>query len=407
MVKNSSFLALLREAPYLLFFGLGSLVALYTLTLWPLFAFGGKVAYPGLLHQQAIISLFLGSFIAGVLFTALPRFTRAKFNTAGWIQWTALFSLLELVGWLFFSSLGLLAMLIKFALLYGFVKNCLHRAQSPLPTACWLHAGFVSVLSGCILFTWKAFLPATFPNGLGRFAQVLFTQGFPLAVVTGVGIRLVPAFAGLTLLRPDESAGQVNTHQFWHIALSTLFFVGLALEARFNLQIGMAVITMALAGEMVGFWRIYQKPAQHVRGRMLWLSAWAILLGCTATMIFPNLSTHLLHLPLIAGVVGITLVIGAQVLTSHEGLNTEKMIRFNPLGWIWLLVLAAAATRLSAAFVSYEPHLGYAGGTLAAAIIWWFFAYPWQAIKKRLHSSALAENSQINNATCCPPAKNC
>ena len=399
----------MRSAPYLLFFVFGTAVGIYTLTLWPLFAFRGST-YPGLSHQQGIISLFLGSFIAGVLFTALPRFTRSSVSIYSWVQWVFWLSVIEWVGWLGNSALSAATMLAKFTILFMFVHYCSHRGKSKLPTTAWLYVSFLSVLIASAVNTWDTFASTALPTSITNLARALFAQGFLLAAVVGMGMRLLPAFAGLKVLRPNESACSPAApssppYLYWHRFFAAVFLAGIFVEALFSVRAGMILVAVALGCEMIGFWRIYQKPDGHVRGRALWLSAWMLLLGAIAMAALPSWKIHLVHWPLIAGVVGITLVIGAQVLTAHEGLKADYMVRFNPLGWIWLLVVMTALTRTIAPLLTYESHLGYAGLTLAIALIWWLIAFPWQALKKRYRKAPLASVVPLQNGDCCPAAE--
>src|ERR1051325_3712515 len=65
------------QEPFRIFFPAGALLGVIGVSLWPLFYFGGGVAYPNIAHARLMIEGLMGSFIFGFLGAAGPRLTGA------------------------------------------------------------------------------------------------------------------------------------------------------------------------------------------------------------------------------------------------------------------------------------------------------------------------------------------
>src|SRR5262245_59599631 len=61
--------------PYRIFFPLGVLMGIAGVSIWPLFYWGWTQGYSGRAHAFVQTNCFLYAFIAGFLWTAVPRFT--------------------------------------------------------------------------------------------------------------------------------------------------------------------------------------------------------------------------------------------------------------------------------------------------------------------------------------------
>jgi uncharacterized protein involved in response to NO len=65
------------EEPFRIFFPIGAVLALFGVSLWPLYYAGAITEYPSIPHARLMIEGFMASFIIGFLGTAGPRITSA------------------------------------------------------------------------------------------------------------------------------------------------------------------------------------------------------------------------------------------------------------------------------------------------------------------------------------------
>jgi len=359
---------------YRYFFPAGWLLGLWGVSLWLLFPLD-LLAYPGSLHPQIMMGGFFLCFVCGFLMTAAPRFT-ASFPPTRLDIWISGFLLAALflsvlsMKILFFHLTTL--MLLLFLVIF-FVRRFLHRTQSPPDAFLFVGVGMGIALVGVTLLicgdlgwnhdSWLS---------LGR---LFFLQGYILALVLGVGSRLVPALLGRGPM-PTETLRSSSLKLFAVLAFA--FLLSYFIEAFSANLIGPFLRSFVVTWIIFYFWKIHLLPVKKGHQAFwLWVSAWSLLVGQWGTTLWPAYRLHFLHLIFISGLGLMTLMIATRVTLSHGGHDTglEKNSKALLIGGV--LLVAAALTRVSAGFSSriYQSHLIYASCAWLVGLVVWGWVY--------------------------------
>jgi uncharacterized protein involved in response to NO len=363
----------LQNEPYRLFFPIGWLFGLWGAVLWPAFVMGLTSTYPGPLHAQVMVGGFLSAFAFGFLMTAVPRFTRSLPARVSELAWIALpLVALPLVG-LSGSSMAIsLTLLLSFTGAVKFlVKRFRQRNSEPPQPFMFIGIGICSGLLGLVLQLFGE--QSAFAFNLGR---LLFLQAFMLALVVGVGSRLIPMFMGFGPPPSPEAIADDKPRSFHNpfIWMGIVFLLSYVIEAADGLSTGRLARALLVTGVMVNYWFIWKLPPMRTKLTWgLWLSAWMTLAGLWGVALFPSYNIHFLHLVYAGGLGLMTLMIATRVVLAHGGFSLQLEGQLKSLFVVIGFVLFAAVTRLSAGFIpkSYLPHLAYAAWLWIGGLLIW------------------------------------
>ncbi len=377
--------------PYRLFFPLGWIFAILGSVSWVAFAFIPGSPYVANLHAELMVGGFILLYVVGFLMTAIPRFTRSDYATSGE---------LAIAGWLGFQLLVFhlldhrLIFQISILLLFVFlsfyaVRRFLNRQSSPPGFFLFIPIGLVcggvgalGLAANTLGWDWSPHLT------LSGSRNLLF-RAMPLALILGVGARLVPGILGWSELpqhaRPNAQASSrprmVIPPLVWFLALS--FVAGAVIKmwgTTWSFYLGQSLWMITFTGIGWRFWRLHRKPPQGSFFKYsVLLAGWGIWLGEFALIFLPTYKVHLEHLTFLLGFGLMTFMVSSRVTVAHSPLGLgsgyeKKRIPYLLLGGLTLL---AALTRVSAVFIPnfYASHLGYAAIVwIATCLVWgWLF----------------------------------
>jgi uncharacterized protein involved in response to NO len=345
--------------PYRLFFPLGTLYAIWAAALWIGPGFHWSEGYPAALHAQLMIGGFLQSFVCGFLMTAIPRFTRSGPPGLDDLTFAAapLFALPVLAPfgavWLQGASLLSLLGLIRFAVMRFF-----RRQNTPLPPFAFIPVGLICGVGGLALMM-------TAPMEWAVFGRLLYLHGFVLALVLGVGSRLIPMLTGA----PFREAKPIV-----FAVLGLVFLASFAIEVFASPLAGRSVRAALVTGMGLYFWSLWRLPVRRVRLSWgLWASGWFVIAGSVSAALLPAYRIDVLHLSFIGGLGMMTLMIASRVVLAHGGYDLDLERSLGVFRWTVGAVLFAAITRVSAAFMPalYLSHLAYASVLWCIGVALW------------------------------------
>jgi len=366
--------------PYQIFFPLGWFYGLWGALVWPLFAFVGG-DYPGQLHASLMAGGFFLCFAAGFILTAVPRFTGGEFatptetlGTALLLAWPATF-----IGGNPVLTFHLAGLLVMSSLLYFYVQRRRQGTFEIPEHFDWVAWGCGFGALGCVLFL---------ANDLGlnnpRVAAtgaVLTYQCFIISQLVGVGARMIPALLGwnsTSQVIPISSLKKPTYPRLnprnEHRLLLFAFCTGVLIEAVLNPVAGRILRAGVVSWIAFRYWRLHRLP--RTKGRLpqwLWIGGWSLVAGLWTHALIPSLHIHALHLVFVSGLSWMILVVATRVTLAHGGYGLALEYQSRSLLAAGLLLLLAAATRLSAPFLpaSYFRHLAYAAITWVAGLIVW------------------------------------
>ena len=396
----------IRREPFRLLFPLGVLFGCLGISHWLWYALGWSGASQ-FVHASIQIGAYLYCFIAGFLWTAMPRMTGAPPATSAELlavlvlltsQQLALGLRMPIAAQGCFA--GLLVMLATFAIRRMARR---HGPSGPPTEFVWVLIGVLFGLIGSALAIFGQSNPGSFPwTALGRpFAQ----QGFVLAVVLGVGGFMAPRLMGRGFewsggrsVAPEAVARIRRQRIAWHLVAAVVLAASFAAEGLGLVRVAYAVRAAVVSAELFWTTRLYRPPAvPDGYAKLLWISLWMVITGFWAVAIWPRYRIALLHLVLIGGFSLMTFAVGTMVVLSHAGLAQRLRQPLWILHVVGIGVLGAAIARVLADLwpIVYFPLLAMASSLwLIGGIVWIVFALPYVLTRlpggamERLHEEA-------------------
>lgn len=393
----------LHREPFRILFPLGALFGCLGISHWLWYAMGWSDA-SRFVHASIQIGAYLYCFIAGFLWTAMPRMTSSPPATTVELvtvlvllasQQLALGLTMPMAAQGCFA--GLLVVLAAFAI------RRMARRQTPggPPTEfVWVPIGVLFGLVGTALAVFgQSHLGSSIWAAVG---MPLAQQGFVLAVVLGVGGFMAPRLMGRGFewsggrSGAPEAVARIRFQRIaWHLIAAVILAASFAAEGLGFIRAAYAVRAAVVSAELFWTMRLHRPPAvpdDYVK--LLWISLWMVVAGFWAVAIWPRHRIAMLHLVLIGGFSLMTFAVGTMVVLNHAG-ATEALHR--PL---WVLqvvvvgVMGATAARVVADMWPTHYFVLLAAAAifwLAAGISWFVFILPWvvrttpEGALKRLH----------------------
>ena len=365
--------------PYRIFFPLGVLMGIAGVSIWPLFYWGWTSGYSGRAHAFVQTNCFLYAFIAGFLWTAIPRFTGT--NAPGRaVQYTlALILAAELVAFeSYYFTTGHLLFFIAHATLIAVIVNCFLRRQHPPPetfilVGLALMAGAVAaVINAASALTWIS-------SGWDLLGKRLLTEGMVLLLVLGIGGFLGPRLMGFAQLPNFQNLEKLSERRAvplatrWRGSINALFgillLVSIFVEYGWNPALTnllpwiRAVAVTAIIAVNVQPWRA---PAtQTTLAWCVWIAHWFLIGGVWLIAFFQNHHIDYLHVLFMGAFTLLILAVGTRVVLSHGGYPLTEERRSWPLRLAIAATLIGMSARLSVIASPtenfYFTHLAWAG----------------------------------------------
>lgn len=356
--------------PYRIFFPIGILCLLYGILLW-LPQIWNPGDYPVLVHRYLMLNGFVASFIAGLLMTAVPRFSKTRIAK----KWEILFFfLLTIMGTLFAyreqeTAVLVISSLQALTLLVFIVRRVSKRKANPPYTFIFVFVGLLLWLIsgiGGIFFDVEAF-------------KHLHYEGSIVAIILGIGSRLIPGILEHIEIIKSQKEVEGNPKPLfqsipWYFYLIILSFIlSYFLEDHFG-SILRSVVVGIIA---IFYWKLLVLPRKKsALAWNLWLCGWFILVSFLLKAIWQEGLIHASHSLFLSGIVLLSLLIATRVIQSH-GPKDEKLENWGGLYVVCTLIVLATATRVTAFLMpdGYLRHLGYSSFVLALAILIWSYKY--------------------------------
>ncbi len=378
--------SVIRREPYRLFFPLGILFGLAGTGHWLIYSTGLSGSYSGYYHATTQIWLYMGSFVAGFLMTAIPRFASAE-NAKS----SEILTLLFLMGFIFISLVsrqwpiaGGLYITWLTAMLMFIIRRFRRRGSSVNPPIefIWIPVAFLHGICGMLTVVLSQ-LGLIKPEFL-EAGRSMSEQGFLLSLVVGIGGFLGPRLMGQYEMPSHEMIKKLPSlnkrRLFMHLGAASLLFISFWMEGAQESPAAYFLRAIIVTVELAYVSKVLAPPkivALFQRG--LSLSFWLIIVGVWAAAIFPRHHVAMLHILFLGGFGLLTFFISTMVVLSHSG-HGEQMRRSLWIFHVILLgILLSLAIRLSAQFFPefYFQLLGIASAVwIATGIAWLVFSAP-------------------------------
>lgn len=141
--------------PFRLLFPIGVIFGLLGVALWPAFAWGLLIDYPGIPHARIMLHGFMAAFVMGFLGTALPRLLEVPRVRGREVSFYALGLLAtgllpaHAIGMLhivFIAGFGLLTVTVATRVIFGHCGQS-HRFKERIPAVIFMAACFLAALA--------------------------------------------------------------------------------------------------------------------------------------------------------------------------------------------------------------------------------------------------------------------
>jgi len=360
---------LLRREPWRVLFPAGVVMAWIGVLPWLLLALGFTEEYRSIQHAMTQIQAFLACFVAGFLFTFVPRRTGAP-APAYWEIAGALVCAagLAAAAWSERWAFSQIFWLAWIALVGRYVIAGASRVpdRSILPASLvWIPLSLAAAAIGAVLTAAGA------AQGVGGMwihdiGRTMVLEGVTTGFVLGVGSFLLPV-----LLNGRPPAPPSTRMRAFHAIAAAAFFASFALgpwslRAGFGVRATLAIVVLVSAG-------LHRRgEARAVVPAIAQAAVWCVPVGFALAAVFPAWRKAALHVGFIGGFGLLAFAVSAHVAGAHSG----KLARPRVVVLMAALMLLAIPAR---ALVDLDPErfslwLGIGAGLFLSATIVWFAA---------------------------------
>lgn len=359
-----------RREPWRILFPCGAAAAWVGVLPWLLLAVGVTEEYRSIQHAMTQVQSFLACFVAGFLFTFVPRRTGCAPPSAMEIATVVLCAGgLAASAWVERWASSQIFWLLWIAVVGRFVLSGINRlrdAASIPASMSWVPVSLVAGVVGAVLTAYGAAqgIAGMWLHDVGR-GMVL--EGVTTGMVLGVGAFLLPVL--LFGQPPDPVRPRVRVvHALAALLFFATFFVGAwEMRAGFALRAVIATAVLLAAG-------LHRRGANRraAIASIARIAVWCLPLGFALAALFPEWRKAALHVGFIGGFGLLALAISAHVATSHAG----RSVRPAPVRVMSALLLAAIPAR---ALVDLDPErftlwLGVGAAAFLAGTVAWIAA---------------------------------
>ncbi len=305
---DTSEVSALRKDPYRLFFPLGVLLGWIGVGQWLLFSLRLDGNFRVVFHSMVQVQGFLACFVAGFLFTFIPRRTQGA-PPATWQLAVAAACPFLLCGFAWAEQwvIAQAFWLVQLGVLLQFVVSRAQAMKQPRSTPAsliWIPLGLIAGLGGALV---------TGLPGLHDLGRGLVLEGMVAALVMGIGAMLVPV---VTRAEPPKPAAE---HPL-QLLLAAIFLFSFALQTLTSVPVRVAYVLrfgVALAVLVRGakLWRWPTEPG--LNRRVVWFAAWCLPLGYAVLSLFPEQRSAGLHVIFLGSFGMLSMAIGQHVIAAH------------------------------------------------------------------------------------------
>ncbi len=345
------FEALQRE-PYRIFFPQGILLAIAGIGHWTLHALGVLEDYRSVFHAMTLVQGFMLSFVAGFLFTMLPKRTQS----ARAAKWQIAVGVIGPVGtsigaWFGNWSVSQTFFFVFAIVLFEFVTRRIVTGQRRPPDAfVWIPIAFIIGLIGGVLAAVGAALSGEY-WWLHTVGRGLVLQGMMAALVIGVGGLVIPLMTRGA--KPSDAAATADS-RWWragHALMAAVLFGSFFVEHYHSLRVGLAIRALITAAALLAgaeLWRLPTRPGWA--RRLIWAAPWFVPIGFAIAAIFHEEYKAGLHVVFIGGFATLALAVGAHVTYAHGGFDELRDGRPKSIAFLALALAVALSFRVAMVF---------------------------------------------------------
>jgi len=369
-----------RREPGRFLFPLGVLLSWAGVGPWFLLGAFDVGIHRGVFHSMAQIQGFMMCFVAGFLFTALPRRTQSL-PPAAWEMTVALVAPVGLTVAAWFKLLVvaqacwgvMVLMLLAFACRRLFGSSAGRRAPNCFV---WIPASFTIAIAGAALIGVQ--------RGLGvdwfwihELGKMLILQGMLLGLVIGVGGLVFPLITHGDPPGDGAPSGRDAWLRAGHLLAAALLVGTFALEVNVSARLGLGLRAALVGALLIGVGRIWRVPKVPGWHRWLaWGSAWVIPLGYAVAAFDPARKQAGLHMVFVGGLGLLVLAVGAHVVLAHAGYQRTVRARnweAPALGLLILVTVVARSLMILRPEYRQESMAVAAAAFLGATLVWLIF----------------------------------
>ncbi len=378
----------LRREPFRLLFPLGLVFGCLGVSHWLWYALGWA-ASSRFYHASIQIGAYMVCFIAGFLWTAMPRMTATRPATS--FEMVALLALLAAQTLFLAVNYTVAAQVCFAALLILLASFAIRRRGQRSPSGVGSPVEFMWVPVGVLFGVVGSGLAASGQAGLIpswwiAVGRPMAQQGFVLAVVLGVGGFMGPRLLGrgfewaATAIDPARARhirrGRIRAHAVAAALIAASFFI----EGAGYIAPAYLLRAVVVSTELWWSAQLHRPPAiQDAYVRLLWVSLWMVAIGFWAAGCWPRYRIAMLHFVFIGGFSLMTFAVGTMVVMSHSGQAQALRRPLWVLNVVAVGIAGATAMRVLADLwpMVYFPSLGMAASLwLIAAVSWLIFISP-------------------------------
>lgn len=364
--------------PWRVFFPVGLVLTWSGVVHWLLFAVGATDRYRSVFHSTAQIQGFLTSVAVGFLFTFVPRRTgTAPPSGLEMVAGAAAPIAATVAAWLNRQAIAQALWAAGAVVVIAFVAR---RLRSPGATRglpgvfVWVPLALLCGVAGAALVAAAAALGPHRAPEIWQLGRGLLLQGFPSALVVGVGGTMLPV---LTRAEPVPApAPGPRAARLAQAPAALLFLASFPLEVYLGPRPGFALRAAAAGGALVSAARLWRPPSvPGLHRRLIWIAAWLLPAGYAVAAADPAQRSAALHVLFIGAFALMALSVSLHVALSHGG-HPERLAGRPWQVWtMGLLLLLALVFRLLAGI---DPaHLERWLGPSAACFLLGTVAWAW------------------------------
>jgi len=352
-----------------------------------LYYWGVTSGYSGRAHAFVQTDCFLYAFIAGFLWTAIPKFTGTSAPSRAIQYFLASLLVAQLIAFeLQYFAVGHLLFILAHATFISIVVRCFIRRQHPPPeTFVFVGLGLFAGMAGAIInagIALEVLAPA-----LDLLGKRLLTEGMVLLLVLGVGGFLGPRLLGFAQLpnfqNLEKLSGQVKPPRIVtlrrEIYATAGFLLVISVIAEYGLKFPNLAWLRASIATLVILMNIrpWRTPATRTTlAWCVWTAHWLLIAALWLVAAAAKYRIDFLHVMFIGGFTLLILAVGTRVVLSHGGHALTEERRSWPLRIGLVTGIIAMLARVGAPFSpdSYFGHLAWAAELWIVGIgVWGFY----------------------------------
>jgi uncharacterized protein involved in response to NO len=366
--------------PFRLLFPLGTVLGLWGVLLWPLYAWNITASYPGTAHPRIMIEGFITCFVVGFLGTALPRLLDVPRMT--WGETFGFAVALFGTAWLHCSGQSFwgdqLFFIVILALVAGLAVRILFRKDTPPPGFVLVAMGILSALIGSAIQVVAQVSMNALPDLALPLSRLLLYQGYLLLPIMGIGAFLLPRFFGLPNRQsfPESLAippGWIPRALF-AFGCGLVVLGSFVLEVRGQFRWGYGLRALAI---FVYFFREVPVHQAGFGGGSLALglriALFAIPSGYLLMAFWPARASSFIHVVFITGFSLLTFIVASRVVLGHSGQTRFFRASLRSILVLTSLVVVAMLVRVTADWMPTlrMDHYSYAAVTWTLGVLIW------------------------------------